>query len=63
MCVGVCACKYRCPQNPEDDIRYPGDGVTGGNRCWESSSHPLQKQQILFTTNTFPLPPFTTFHH
>lgn len=36
LCFSVCACVYmfahvyKCPQKPEECIRLPGSGVTGG---------------------------------
>lgn len=44
-------CIYPCPQSPEDSIRFPGAGVSGG--CviicdwWELNSDPLQEQQVI----------------
>jgi len=47
-------CVLGCPQRPEEGIRSPGAGVTGG---WEPSDVdagnwtqvPLQKQEVLVT--------------
>lgn len=50
-CVYVHCIRALCPQDSEEDIRSPGT-VVGG--CWELNAAPLQKQQVLFTTEPSP---------
>lgn len=53
LCVCLCAYVGIFPWRPEEDIRYPRVGVTGGRElpcgCWQPGLGLLQEQQVIVT--------------
>lgn len=63
MCICLYMCECRNPQGPEESIRVPRTGVTGGCdccACWESNFGPLEGQPFSLITES-PLIDFSTF--
>lgn len=68
-CVCVCVLMlhvFKCPQLPEEGIRYPGAELQAvlsflTRECWELNSCPLEEQEVLLLTEPLLHPLGSTF--